>query len=161
MPLLSLTVADGRLLNIPAHAVRTIQGVPAGKLTAFPDAASAIRYLIGAEVRLNLLRDSPSQVHEMVVADPKTDAQLIEVTDAEDQPFWFRAQDLVALEEVDPEAEATAGYNAAIDLDINGVGLKLRAKADAREIAAVVNPEPVKSNVHAIPRARTGRRKAT
>jgi hypothetical protein len=156
---LRLTLASGLALTIPARTVRTLQSGIAGADTS---GGAVIRYRIGSDLRTRVLQTPYDDVVKMLNADKSARKDLFEVETDAGQRFSFFPSDADAIEDLDPEAPASRGCSALIDLKIDGddafVLCGLYAKADPAEIRAAREPAQPSDVVAATPRARGGRR---
>jgi hypothetical protein len=148
---LRLTLASGLALTIPARTVRTLQS-----------GIAVIRYRIGSDLRTRVLQTPYDDVVKMLNADKSARKDLFEVETDAGQRFSFFPSDADAIEDLDPEAPASRGCSALIDLKIDGddafVLCGLYAKADPAEIREAREPAQPSDVVAATPRARGGRR---
>lgn len=153
MALFKMTRATGHALNIPPHAIRTLQSVRKGSKPDAPRAMSHIRYDLGAGPQQALLVDDFDTLRDRLAEAVPSVANWVEATvweagrrgeseDSRDRVLFDR-QHVVAIEGLDPDEPKNDGGQALIYLNLFGQGqaIALASWDDANDLTDKVEAQ--------------------
>ena len=153
MALFKMTRATGHALNLPPHAIRTIQSIRKGTNAEFPRARSHIRYDLGAGPMQAMLVDAFEDLRDRLAEVIPSSVNWVEVSvwrsGDRDLPYEkhdrlrFDRSAVVAVEGLDPDEDRNGGGQTLLYLNLFGQGQSIATASfdDANDITALLEAE--------------------
>lgn len=151
MALFKMTRASGHALNIPPHAIQTLESVRKGKNAQHPEAKSFIRYDLGGGPSQALLQDDFDDLLKRLhkAHPPAKDWISFSIWQAGQRKLTPKQRDriymdrgrIVGIEGLDPDLDGNDGALTMLHVTLGHHPIRLATFDPPEEIEALVEPE--------------------